>query len=58
MGFEDLTPEQMEQAKACKTEEELAELAEQTGIELSDGELDAISGGASCRKNTDCHLVC
>lgn len=45
MNFEDLTSEQMEKAKACKTPDELASLAEEEGIELSDEQLEAMSGG-------------
>ena len=46
MNYEDLTPEQMEKARACKTADELIALAKQEGMELSDDDLDAISGGA------------
>ena len=45
MQFEDLTPEQQEKAKACKSPEELLELAKAEGYELSDGDLEAIAGG-------------
>ena len=45
MKLEDLTPEQQEKAKGCKTTEELFALAEAEGIELSDSELEAIAGG-------------
>lgn len=45
MGFEDLTPEQMERVKACKTAEELVALAKDEGVELADDQLEAISGG-------------
>ena len=40
-----LTPEQMEKARACKSAEELMELAKSEGVELSREQLDAISGG-------------
>ena len=46
MDFKDLTPEQQEMARACKTQEELAELAKSFGIELSDEQLAAVAGGA------------
>ena len=36
MRFEDLTPEQMEKAKACKTAEDILALAKKEGIDLSD----------------------
>ena len=40
-----MTPEQIEKAKACKTAEELFALAKEEGMELSEKELDAVSGG-------------
>ena len=45
MKFEDLTPEQMEKAKACKTPEDILALAKEEGYELTDEELAAIAGG-------------
>ena len=45
MKFEDLTPEQQERAKACKTPEEILALAKEVGYELSEEEIDTISGG-------------
>ena len=50
MKFEDLTPEQIEQAKACKTPAELSELAQSIGIELTDEQLDSMSGGVDWKK--------
>ena len=47
MNLEDLTPEQMEKAKACKTADELVALAKSEGVELSDKQLEAIAGGDS-----------
>ena len=47
MDYEDLTPEQMEKAKTCKTVEELVELAKSEGIELKDEQLEAVTGGES-----------
>ena len=46
MKFEDLTPEQREKAKACKTPEDFLSLAKEGNYELSDEELEAISGGS------------
>ena len=46
MNYEDLSPEVLEKAKACKTPEELFALAKEEGIELSEDELAAVSGGA------------
>lgn len=45
MNVEDLTPEQLEKAKACKSSEELAALAAEVGVKLSDEELESLSGG-------------
>ena len=45
MNFEDLTPEQQEKAKACKTSEDLLVLAKEEGFELSDEEMVGIAGG-------------
>lgn len=46
MNFEDLTPEQKYKALACKTPEELLALAQKEGYELTDDELESISGGS------------
>ena len=40
-----LTEEQIAKAKACKSQEELLKLAKEEGIELSDEQLSAVSGG-------------
>lgn len=45
MNFEDLTLEQQEKARACNSVEELVALAKEEGYELSDEELESISGG-------------
>ena len=45
MRFEDLTPEQKEKAKNCKTIEDLLALAKDEGYTLTEEEIDAISGG-------------
>ena len=47
MDFENLTPEQIEKAKACKTPEDLITLAREEGYELSTEELDSLAGGVS-----------
>ena len=36
MNLEDLSPEQIEKAKACETTEDLVELARAEGMELTD----------------------
>ena len=45
MEFENLSEEQKAQARECKTVEELMELAEKQGIDLSADQLKALSGG-------------
>ena len=50
MKLEDLSPEQIEKAKACKSGEELAALAKKLGYELSDEELESIGGGVDWKK--------
>ena len=45
MKYESLSPEQQEKAKACKTAEDVLELAKDEGCDLSDDELESISGG-------------
>jgi hypothetical protein len=45
MDFKDLTPEQQEMARACKSQEELVELVKSFGDKLSDEELEAVAGG-------------
>ena len=46
MDIKDLTPEQKAKALACTTSEELAALAKEFGVKLTDEQLDAISGGS------------
>ena len=49
MNFEELTEDQKARARACKSPEELLELAKSEGVELSEEELEAVSGGGwSC----------
>ena len=45
MNFEGLTHEQQEKAKACGTPEDLLTLAKEEGIELTDEQVEGISGG-------------
>ena len=47
MKFEDLTPEQQAKAKACKTPEDILALAKEEGFELSDEQLQEVSGGGA-----------
>lgn len=48
MNFDELTDEQKAKAKAAKTPEQILALAEEEGLELSDEELEAVSGGWGC----------
>ena len=43
--FIGLTEEQIAKVKACKNQEEVLALAKQEGIELTDEQLEAVSGG-------------
>lgn len=43
-----LTKEQIAKAKACKNHDELLELAKKEGVELTDEQLEVISGGGAC----------
>lgn len=45
MHYDDLTPEQQEKARACKTPQDFLALAEEEGYVLSDEELNSISAG-------------
>ena len=45
MRPEDLTPEQREKALACTSLEELMDLAKEEGLDLSDDEIEGITGG-------------
>lgn len=47
-----LTEEQIEKAKACKNQEELLEFAKAEGIQLTDEQLEAVSGGF-CSETTE-----
>ena len=57
MDFNDLTPEQQEMARACKSHEELAELVRSLGYELTEEELAGIAGAnlsQTCRTDRLC----
>ena len=55
--FDNLTEEQKEKAKACKTMDELMTLAGEWGLEIPDEALDAVSGGCSS-SCSDCGEDC
>ena len=61
MDFDDLTPEMQEKARACKTPEDVLALAKEGGIELTDEQLEAVSGGEydwGCFDKRQCIDVC
>ena len=58
MNIEDLTPELKEKVLGCKTPEELLALAKEEGYELSDEELQSITGGDLTHWGGRCFLVC
>jgi len=43
-----LTEEQIAKVKACKNQEEVLKVASEEGLELTDEQLEAVSGGAIC----------
>ncbi|MDO4797061.1 MAG: hypothetical protein Q4A01_03470 [Coriobacteriales bacterium] len=47
MDFNKLTNKQKAKARACKTAEDLAALAEEEGMDLSDEQLNAVTGGVN-----------
>jgi len=48
-----LTEEQIAKVKACKNQEEVLKIAKEEGIELTDEQLEAVSGGGAI-----CATVC
>ena len=58
MDYSDLTPEQMDKVRACKSPEDILALAKEEGYELSEDELDAVSGGADWYEYVDLAPEC
>lgn len=58
MNLENLTPEQREKARNCKTPEDILALAKEEGYELSDEELSGIAGGESMGDFWDAMVDC
>ena len=53
-----LTEEQIEKVKACKNQEELLKVAKEEGIELTDEQLAAVSGGSICTETVTYKIRC
>ena len=53
MSIEDLSPDVVEKVKACKTPEEMLALAKEEGYELTDEQLESVSGGWDLPCNCD-----
>ena len=49
-----LTEEQIKKVEACKSSEEILSLAKAEGVELTDEQLAAVSGGGLCVSNKHC----
>lgn len=61
MELDNLSPEIQEKVKTCKTPEEVIELAKEEGYELSNEELEGISGGwgdPNCPDKVQCREYC
>ena len=54
MGFDDLSTDMQKKARTVKTKKDLEELANKSGQELSDEELDSVSGGNYAPTFSDC----
>lgn len=55
MNFNDLTNEQKAKARTCNTPEELNALANEEGNDLSDEQLEGISGGVEDPNANPCN---
>lgn len=58
----ELSPEQLEKARACKTKEELMELAAENDVELPMDALEMVSGGCGTKSKPEIrypyHKIC
>ena len=54
MGFDNLSADMQQKARAAETMVELEELADESGRQLSDEELDSLSGGNYAPTFSDC----
>ena len=60
MDLNDLTQEQWDKLRECKTPEDILALAKEEGYSLSDAELEAVSGGGGgwCKGFCEDYLPC
>lgn len=52
--LKDLTDEQIAKVKACKSQEEIIDLAKKEGIELTNEQLEAVNGGGCMTYTVKC----
>ena len=50
-----LSKEQIDKIKACKNQEEMLAIAKEEGVELTDEQLEAVSGGICTERCPNCH---
>jgi predicted ribosomally synthesized peptide with nif11-like leader len=61
MDFNDLSPEMKDKVRACKSPEEVLNLAKEVGYTLTDEQLEGISGGwgdPNCTDLNECKDYC
>ena len=49
-----MTEEQIQKVQGCVSSEEILEIAKKEGVELSDGQLEAVAGGCGPKKKNEC----
>ena len=54
MKFEEMTQEQIDQAKACRTKEEIRAFIQDNHIDLSPEQMEQITGGYGDRETNSC----
>ena len=56
MDLDKLSPELKEKARSCESADELIKLANEAGVDLTDEELDSISGGVNWNCVARCQM--